>query len=119
MGIIRTMNKEAFINEFVKVREGFSRPALECMFEYYEDLSKSVWESVEFDPIAMAWERDEYDTLEEVLENYNDIKEDTKDLFDENDDEEVKEELIIDKIQNYTDILKINNWEDGYLLRAF
>lgn len=52
----------------------FSYQALKKIFEYYEQYEEDTGEQIEFDPVAFCCEWSEFEDMEEVKKNYNDIE---------------------------------------------
>jgi hypothetical protein len=71
MAIVDTLNQWAFVDGFDKIDRGdnFTRPARAALFEWYDDFSDSMGEPIEYDPIAICCDWDEY-SEEEILEEY-------------------------------------------------
>jgi len=61
--------------------ENFSNEALEAMYEYFDDLSEDIGQPFELDVIAICCEFTEYESIKEVVANYDSI-EDLEDLRD-------------------------------------
>ena len=69
-----TINKDQFRNWFrssEQYRRTFSYEGLSTLFDYLEEMEESTGEELEFDPIALCCEFEEYDTFEEFQEEYN------------------------------------------------
>ena len=70
-----TITKYDFINAIEKSRrENFSRAGLCALFEYFEEFEDSTGEEIELDPIGICCEFNEYETLEEIQEAYEDCE---------------------------------------------
>lgn len=80
-----TVGFSDFYDGFSDRRENFSYDGLKLLFDYFEDLEDSTGERIEFDPIAICCEYNEYTledfnrenctefaTLDEVLDYVND-----------------------------------------------
>jgi len=76
-----TVTEYQFVNEMAQAQHGFTREGARALFEYFENLEQDTGEEMEFDPIAIRCEFDEYESLKDVKENYQDIEtlEDLKD----------------------------------------
>lgn len=55
-------------------KNNFSYEGKKALFEYIEEYEESAGEEVEFDPIALCCEFTEYDDLDEVRAEYEEIK---------------------------------------------
>ena len=65
-----TLTESKFIDEFNKVRSNyFSYETLQALYKYYDEFDGIA--EIEFDPIAISCEWEEYDNWEEVKDNYN------------------------------------------------
>ena len=67
--MINTITEYQFNDEMVK--HGFSYDGSTALFNYLEQLEKDCDIKIEFDPIALRCEYDEYESLEELNKNYN------------------------------------------------
>ena len=63
------------------IEQGFSYEGTKALFEYFEQYEQDCDMEMEFDPIGIRCDFDEYENLKEIKENYQDIKtlEDLKD----------------------------------------
>jgi len=62
---------DTFVDDFLAVRDDFTREALALLFEYYD----SIGEPIEFDPIAMCCDWSEYSDPLEALEDVGGLDE--------------------------------------------
>ena len=63
-----TYSKTQFIKEFHEFCPGnFSESALEKLFDYYDNFD----ENIEFDPVCISCDWDEYSSLEEAEHEYS------------------------------------------------
>ena len=67
--MIDTITKSQFSDEMVK--HGFSYKGSKALFNYLEQLEDDCDIKIEFDPIAFRCEYVEYESLEELNEDYN------------------------------------------------
>jgi len=67
-----TVTEHTFTNEMVKY--GFSYKGTKALFEYFEQYEQDCDTELEFDPIAFRCQYDEYENIEEVKKNYQDIE---------------------------------------------
>ena len=68
-----TINKDQFINWFRSsdtYRNNFSYEGLSSLFDYLDMIEDSTGEELEFDPIALCCEFSEYDSLEDLIDDY-------------------------------------------------
>ena len=62
--MIDTITEYQFTDWFMKHRpDNFSYEGTKALFDYLEDLEDSIGEKIEFDPIALCCEYNEYDNL--------------------------------------------------------
>ena len=72
----------SFLDSFSDTyKNNFSYNGKKALFEYLEDFSEDIGEDLELDTVALCCEFSEYDNLEELQANYNDI-DSFKDLED-------------------------------------
>jgi len=70
MSIVDTFDEYRFINNMLEVTGHFSREALSLIYDYLEERSDAMGESVEFDPIAHCQEfREAFP--EEIAKDYS------------------------------------------------
>jgi hypothetical protein len=62
-------------------KNNFSYDGLGALFDYIEELENDMGEDIEFDPIALCCEYSEYDSFEELKDDYDNI-ESIDDLYD-------------------------------------
>ena len=55
-------------------KNNFSYKGLKSLFNYLTDLEEDTGDKIEFDPVAICCEYSEFDNLEEIKNNYNDIE---------------------------------------------
>ena len=67
-----TVTEHTFTNEMIK--HGFSYEGSKALFEYFEQYEQDCDTELEFDPIAFRCQYDEYENIEEVKKNYQDIE---------------------------------------------
>ena len=73
--MIQTLTRSDFVDWFRKYRENnFSYKGLDALFDYLELLEEDSGQQIEFDPISICCEYSEYDSLEEIIEQYDSIK---------------------------------------------
>ena len=69
-----TVTEYQFIDTMAQKQHGFSYEGAKALFEYFENLEQDTGEELEFDPVAIRCDFDEYESLEDVKENYQDIE---------------------------------------------
>ena len=80
MAITENVTREHFVHRFMTMRpKQFSYGGLSALYDYLDDLSDDMQKDIELDVIAICCEYAEYDSIEEVLEDYDLIK-DREDL---------------------------------------
>jgi hypothetical protein len=67
-----TITEYQFRDEMVK--HGFSYEGATALFEYLEQCEQDCGTELEFDPVAIRCDFDEYKNLKEIKENYQDIE---------------------------------------------
>ena len=72
--MIDTITQDTFTDAMTQKGFGFSYEGANALFDYLEDLENDTETKINFDPIAFRCEYDEYESLKEVQENYQDIK---------------------------------------------
>tara|TARA_R100001510_G_C7465502_1_gene84125 strand:- start:177 stop:479 length:303 start_codon:yes stop_codon:yes gene_type:complete len=55
-------------------KNNFSYEGLKSLYNYLVDLEEDTGDNIEFDPVAICCEYSEYENLEEIKNNYNDIE---------------------------------------------
>jgi hypothetical protein len=69
------------------------------LFEYFEQYEQDTGEQMEFDPVAIRCDFDEYENLQEIKENYQDIE-------------------TLEDLQRPTTVIEIPN-SDRLIIQAF
>jgi hypothetical protein len=82
-----------------QAQHGFSREGATALFEYFEQYEQDTGEQMEFDPVAIRCDFDEYENLKEIKENYQDIE-------------------TLEDLQNHTTVIEIPN-SDRLIIQAF
>ena len=73
--IIQTVNLYQFRDAFQSIRpDNFSYQGLEALFDYLEQLSDDTGEPIELDVIAICCDFSEFESLDDIREQYPDIK---------------------------------------------
>ena len=72
----KTISENEFVQEFKECgrESNFSDYGLRQLYNYFEDYEVDSGEEIELDVIAICCEYTEYDSLEELQADYNDIK---------------------------------------------
>jgi hypothetical protein len=94
-----TVTAYQFVNEMSQAQHGFSREGARALFEYFEAYEEDTGEQMEFDPVAIRCDFDEYENLKAIQENYQDIE-------------------TLEDLQNHTTVIEIPN-SDRLIIQAF
>lgn len=73
----KTVNESDFIEAFKSWesrKDSFTVPALKALFNYYEELEADSGVEMELDVVAIDCDWYEYDSFEEVQDNYSNIE---------------------------------------------
>ena len=70
----RTVYSNEFINTMCSEDNGFSYEGAIALYDYFEELEEETGVEIEFDAIAIRCEFTEYENIEEVAKNYNNIE---------------------------------------------
>ena len=97
-----TITQFQFCDWFQQNRpNNFSYEGSKALFHYLEDLEDSIGEKIEFDPIALCCEYNEYDNLKECLTEYDNL--------------ELK---TIDDLRDHTTVIEVDGL-DSIIIQAF
>jgi len=97
-----SINFYQFKNWFKENRpNNFSDAGLLALFNYIEEYEENWGKEIEFDPIALCVEYQEYDNLEEFWGDYDRLK--YKDL---------------EKLRDFTEVIEIED-SDGFIILSF
>jgi hypothetical protein len=100
--MVKTVSESDFIREFKDARpDDFSNDALSGIYNYLSDLSEDIGEAMELDVIAICCDFTEYNSLEEVIENYSDLS----------------DIECVDDLRYYTTVIEISC--DGLVIQDF
>tara|TARA_A100001201_G_C3986807_1_gene170368 strand:+ start:279 stop:581 length:303 start_codon:yes stop_codon:yes gene_type:complete len=80
-------------------KNNFSYKGLKSLYNYLVDLEEDTGDNIEFDPVAICCEYSEYENLEEIKNNYNDIE-------------------TIEDLRDHTQVIEINN-SDRLIIQDF
>ena len=94
-----TVTEYQFIDTMAQKQHGFSYEGAKALFEYFEQYEQDTGEQMEFDPVAIRCDFDEYESLEDVKQNYQDIE-------------------TLEDLQNHTTVIEIPN-SDRLIIQAF
>jgi len=104
MAIITEVNEWDFRNSFKESRpNNFSLEGLYTLYNYLNDLSEDIGEDIHLDVISICCDFTEYESLEEALNQYDDIN-------------------TLDELEQHTSILNISIFFDdhkGIIIQAF
>ena len=68
----QNVSEHDFTNAFQQIRpDNFSYAGLQAMYEYFTDLEEDTGEEMELDVIAICCDFSEFDSLEEINDDYN------------------------------------------------
>ena len=94
-----TVTEYQFIDTMAQKQHGFSYEGAKALFEYFEQYEQDIGEEMEFDPIAIRCDFDEYENLEDVKKSYQDIE-------------------TLEDLQNHTTVIEIPN-SDRLIIQAY
>ena len=94
-----TVTEYQFIDTMAQKQHGFSYEGAKALFEYFEQYEQDIGEEMEFDPIAIRCDFDEYESLEDVKKSYQDIE-------------------TLEDLQNHTTVIEIPN-SDRLIIQAY
>ena len=94
-----TVTEYQFIDTMAQKQHGFSYEGAKALFEYFEQYEQDTGEEMEFDPIAIRCDFDEYESLEDVKKSYQDIE-------------------TLEDLQNHTTVIEIPN-SDRLIIQAY
>ena len=94
-----TITAYQFIDTMAQKQHGFSYEGAKALFEYFENLEQDTGEELEFDPVAIRCDFDEYESLEDVKKSYQDIE-------------------TLEDLQNHTTVIEIPN-SDRLIIQAY
>ena len=105
MALITEVYEWDFKNSFKEsqYKDNYSMEGLYTLYNYLNDLSEDIGESIEFDIVAIACDFNEYESLEEALDQYDNIN-------------------TYDELEKHTSILNISMFFDnhkGIIIQAF
>ena len=94
-----TVTEYQFIDTMAQKQHGFSYEGAKALFEYFEQYEQDTGEEMEFDPIAIRCDFDEYQSLEDIKKSYQDIE-------------------SLEDLQNHTTVIEIPN-SDRLIIQAY
>ena len=102
--LVKTISFNDFVDEFRNYgrEDQFSYEGKKALFDYLNDLSEDIGESIELDIIGICCDFTEYDSLEEFLDDYGYTIGDINDIED---------------IQNYTTMIPIDS--QSFIIQKF
>ena len=75
--MIETVTKSTFIDSFRSsdtYRDNFSYMGLDALYDYLEELEEDTGIQIQFDLVAICCDFSEYDSLEELIDDYDSIE---------------------------------------------
>jgi hypothetical protein len=69
-----TITAHQFVDTMAQAQHGFTREGARALFEYFEQYEQDCDMQLEFDPVGIRCDFDEYESLEDIKENYQDIE---------------------------------------------
>lgn len=97
------ITESAFVDAFQSIRpDNFSYNGLKALFEYMEELEESTGEKMEFDVIAICCEYSEYESLEEIKNNYWELN--------------GEKNYTLDDLRDHTQVIEFNG---GIIIQDF
>ena len=100
MAIVQSINNVYQFREAFRLAgrmDQFSYEGLEVLFDYLENLSEDIGETIELDPVAICCDYNEY-SIEELIDNY-DI-----DVSDADGDEDEIKTIVEEYLQDNTSV---------------
>tara|TARA_R100000278_G_scaffold2241_3_gene4332 strand:- start:1543 stop:1836 length:294 start_codon:yes stop_codon:yes gene_type:complete len=94
-----TITSSQFTDEMTKEGFGFSYEGSKALFNYLTEYEESCDTELEFDPIAFRCDFDEYETLEECLDQYDSVN-------------------SLEELRNATTVIEVPNSE-AIIIQAF
>jgi hypothetical protein len=94
-----TVTEYQFVDTMAQKQHGFSYEGAKALFEYFEQYEQDIGEEMEFDPIAIRCEFDEYESLEDVKKSYQNIE-------------------TLEDLQNHTTVIEIPE-TDRLIIQAY
>ena len=94
-----TVTEYQFVDTMAQKQHGFSYEGAKALFEYFEQYEQDIGKEMEFDPIAIRCEFDEYENLEDVKKSYQDVE-------------------TLEDLQNHTTVIEIPN-SDRLIIQAY
>ncbi len=95
------INIYQFRDQFNEIRpDNFSYDGLTAIYDYFEQLEDDIGEKIEFDPIAVCCEYSEYDSLEELNQDYS------------------HQYASLEELEESTTVLRIPD-SDGFVIQQF
>tara|TARA_R100000900_G_C3229207_1_gene142675 strand:- start:122 stop:418 length:297 start_codon:yes stop_codon:yes gene_type:complete len=76
MTITNTIDEYSFRNGFLirdDCKNNFSYDGLKHLYDYLWEFSEDIGEVIEYDPVAFCCEYSEYENIQEVYDNYQDV----------------------------------------------
>ena len=94
-----TVTEYQFIDTMAQKQHGFSYEGAKALFEYFEQYEQDCDMEMEFDPVGIRCDFDEYESLEDVKKSYQDIE-------------------TLEDLQNHTTVIEIPE-TDRLIIQAY
>ena len=94
-----TVTEYQFVDTMAQKQHGFSYEGAKALFQYFEQYEQDIGEEMEFDPVTIRCDFDEYENLKAIQENYQDIE-------------------TLEDLQNHTTVIEIPN-SDRLIIQAY
>ena len=106
MRIIQVVTENMFVNEMSREVHGFSYAGAAALFDYFEEYevggaAPDDSDNVEFDPVGIRCTFSEYNSLEEVIEDYR-----------------LEDDTTVESLQELTTVIEIPK-EKGLIIADF
>ena len=94
-----TVTEYQFVDTMAQKQYGFSYEGAKALFEYFEQYEQDCDMEIEFDPVGIRCDFDEYENLEDVKKSYQDIE-------------------TLEDLQNHTTVIEIPE-TDRLIIQAY
>ena len=113
----QTINKHQAVDALLQDNNaGWSIEGAKALVEYLEELEEDLWEEFEFDIVAIRCEFSEM-SIDEILDQYENIKEEFEKRKEEKEDDEEDKNLIKEILSEYTTVIEVD--ENTVIIQEF